>query len=168
MTDTEIHERPRESQALGYAAAIYGSIVATSIVGALRVTHAPPSESTTALAATLVVLWLLHTWAAVSGERIHAGHRLSLRRVKKLAREEWPIVEAGIGPVIALALGWAGVLDEDLATRLAIGIGIVQLFAWGFVLGRRVYNGWFGALVSGVANGALGVVLVALEIAVSH
>jgi hypothetical protein len=166
MTETPTHHEP--SGARDYAAAIYGSIVATAIVGALRETDVSASELTVDVFATVVVFWLAHSWAAIAGERIHTGHRLSVHRVRALAREEWPMVEAGFGPVFALVLGWIGVLDEDDAARLAIGIGVVQLFAWGFVLGRRVYDTWFGAVLAGLGNGALGVVLVLLEIAVSH
>jgi hypothetical protein len=166
MTETPTHHEP--SRARDYAAAIYGSIVATAIVGALRETDVTARELTVDVAATMVVFWLAHTWAAIAGERIHMGHRLSLHRVRALAREEWPMVEAGFGPVFALVLGWIGVLDADDAARLVIGIGIVQLFAWGFVLGRRVYDTWLGAVLAGLGNGALGLVLVLLEIAVSH
>ena len=52
--------------------------------------------------------------------------------------------------------------------RIALAIGVVQLFAWGFVLGRRVYSSRLGALVAGAVNGVLGCLLVALEIAVTH
>ncbi len=116
----------------------------------------------------MVVFWLAHTWAAVAGERIHERHRLSAARVRALGREEWPMVEAGFAPVLALALGWIGVLDDDNAATLALTIGVVQLFAWGLLLGRRVYDRWFGALLAGLANGALGLALVGLEITVSH
>ena len=159
---------PRPSQARDYAAGIYGSIVATAIVGALRETDATAGEMTVSVLATMVVFWLAHTWAAISGERIEAGRALPRQRVRALASEEWPMVEAGFGPVLALVLGWTGVLDEDVAATIALAIGVIQLFSWGFLLGRRIYDRWLGAVLSGLANGLLGIGLVALEIAVSH
>ena len=166
MSETTSPHAP--SHGRDYAAAIYGSIVATAIIAALRGTQVSAGELTLDVLATMVVFWLAHTWAAVAGERIHTRHSLSAHRVRALASEEWPMVEAGFGPVFALALGWVGVLDEDDAAKLAIAIGVVQLFAWGFVLGRRVYHWWLGALLAGLGNGILGLALVALEIAVSH
>jgi hypothetical protein len=151
-----------------YAAGIYGSIVATSLIGALREAHVSSRDITLTVLATMVVFWLAHSWAAVAGERIHTGHMLSLHRVRAIANEEWPMVEAGFAPLIALALGWAGVLDAGTATTIALAIGIVQLFAWGFVLGRSVYHSWYGAALAGLANGLLGLVLVLLEVAVAH
>lgn len=166
MTDVPSAHEP--SPARDYAAGIYGSIVATAIIGALRETNVTAGELTVDVLATMVVFWLAHTWAAVAGERIHERHRLSAARVRALGREEWPMVEAGFAPVLALALGWIGVLDDDNAATLALTIGVVQLFAWGLLLGRRVYDRWFGALLAGLANGALGLALVGLEITVSH
>jgi hypothetical protein len=142
--------------------------VATAIVGALRQADVSAGELTVDVLATMVVFWLAHTWAAIAGERIHTGHMLARERVLALSREEWPMVEAGFGPVVALALGWTGVLGEEAAATAAIVIGVVQLFAWGFALGRRVYPRLLGAVLAAAANGVLGLLLVALEIAVSH
>ena len=165
MTETHLHE---PSPPTDYAGAIYGSIIATAFVGALHEAGVSSRDMTLEVAASMVVFWLAHTWASVAGERIHTRHRLSMHRVRTLGRKEWPIVEAGFAPVVALALGWIGVLGDDSAARLALAIGIVQLFAWGFVLGRRVYPGWLGASAAALGNGLVGLVLVGLEIAVAH
>ena len=151
-----------------YAGAIYGSILATSLIGALRQADVTSKEITLEVGATMIVFWLAHTWAAIAGERIHLGHGLLWHRVRVLAREEWPIVEAGFVPLAALALGWIGVLDSTQATRVALILGVGQLFVWGFVLGRRVYNGWLGATLAALGDGAVGVVLVLLEIWITH
>ena len=46
-------------------------------------------------------------------------------------------------------------LSASNGARLAIAIGVVQLFGWGFVLGRRVYGRRLGGLLAGAGNGAL-------------
>jgi len=163
MSETPTYHEP--SLARDYAAAIYGSIIATAVIGALRETDATAHELAIDVGATMVVFWLAHTWAAVAGERIHMAHRLSAHRVRALAGEEWPMVEAGFGPLLVLVLGWIGVIGDDTAAKIALAVGIVQLFAWGFFLGHRVYKTWIGALLAGLSNGVLGLLLVALEIA---
>jgi hypothetical protein len=157
-----------EVQAAHYAAAIYGSIVATAIIGALYGKDVAPRDMTIEVAATMVVFWLAHTWAAIAGERIHVGHGLGTRRILTLAGEEWPMVESGFAPVIALFLAWIGVLSAANGAKLALAIGIVQLVAWGFVLGRRVYGRRLSAFAAGAGNGLLGLLLVGLEIVVTH
>ena len=173
MSDTtggEQHEHHHAFQGGGgdYAAAIYGSIVATALIGALNGANVAAREIWLSVLTTMVVFWLAHTWAAITGERIHERHMLSAKRIRALGAEEWPMVEAGFGPLAALALGWIGVLSDSTAARTAMAVGIIQLFFWGFVLGRRVYNTRRGAVMAGLGNGALGLVLVLLEIAVSH
>jgi hypothetical protein len=160
------HHEPR--LATDYAGAIYGSIVATALIGALRETDITAKEMTLNVAGTMIVLWIAHTWAAIAGERIHLGHGFLGHRVKALGREEWPIVEAGFVPLIPLVLGWMGVLSLHDAALLAIALGIGQLFLWGFVLGRRVYHTWLGAILAALGDGAVGVVIVLLEIWVNH
>ena len=151
-----------------YAAAIYGSIVTTSLVAALWEQHASSGTMTLTLLSTMLVFWVAHVWSAVAGERIHAGEGFPAAGVVELAREEWPMVEAVFAPVAALALAWAGVLDRDDGAKLALAIGVVQLFAWGMMVGRRAYSGRLAAVLAGAANGVLGVALVALEVAVIH
>ena len=160
--------RASDAHAAGYAAAIYGSIVATAIVGALWGKNVSAQDMTIEVLATMIVFWLAHTWSEIAGERIHTGHTVSRRRMLALGRAEWPMVESGFAPVVALALAWIGVISDDKAAKIAIALGIVQLFAWGFVLGRRVYSRRLGALLAGAGNGLLGLALVALEIVVSH
>jgi hypothetical protein len=38
--------------------------------------------------------------------------------------------------LLALSLGWAGALPTLMAVRLAIGLGVVALLAWGLVIAR--------------------------------
>ena len=77
-------------------------------------------------------------------------------------------MEATLAPVVVLLLGWIGVLSESTAEDLALIVCVVQLFAWGLAVGLRAYDHWVGALLSGFANGALGLMVVSLEVAVLH
>jgi hypothetical protein len=151
-----------------YAAAVYGSIVAAAAIGAFREENARPQDVALALLGTMVVFWIVHVWAEVQGERIHYGTPFSLHQLRLVAWSEWPLVEAGFGPTVFLFLGWAGVINETLAQDLALVACVVQLFAWGFFLGHRASEHWWSAVASGVTNGALGLLLVGLEISVLH
>jgi hypothetical protein len=166
MTETSTHHEPRP--ATDYAGAIYGSIIATALIGALREADVTAKQLTLDVAATMLIFWIAHTWAAIAGERIHLGHGLLWHRVKALGREEWPIVEASFLPIVALVLGWVGLLAEDTAAKLALAIGIGQLCFWGFVLGRRVYGTRLGAGLAALGDGAIGIVIVLLEVWAHH
>jgi hypothetical protein len=148
-----------------YKAAVYGSVVVAALLGALRAEDADAHHMALAVISTTVVFWLAHVWAGVVSERLVLGHGYIRHHFRDQAKEEWPLVQAGFVPVFPLLLGWAGVVADDTASDVAMAFAIVQLVAWGFAVGRRSHEGRGLALLSGVVTGALGVVIVLLEIA---
>ena len=166
---SELPEVFVEDKADHYAAAVYGSIVAAALIEAFRGEHAHAETTALAVLSTMGVFFLAHVWSAIVGERLHRRERrLGWRRVVQIARAEWPLVEASFAPVFVLILGWAGVLSDNAAEELALIVCIVQLFGWGLAVGLRAYDHWVGALLSAFANGALGLMVVSLEVAVLH
>lgn len=148
----------------GYAAAIYGSIVATAFVGAEFEAHVDARFLTLSLLATMLVLWLAHLWSeSVSGGV--AGNRGELRAI---AAAEWPFVEASLLPVAMLALAWAGAWSRQTGVVLALAAGIVQLAGWGLAAGLRSHERLGRAIVRGVVDAALGLAIVWLEIGIHH
>jgi hypothetical protein len=62
------------------------------------------------------------------------------------------------------AAGAVGLFGERLAVLLALWNGVVQLVGWGIDVGRRRGQAW-PALLTGLINGAFGLVVVVLEVA---
>jgi hypothetical protein len=151
-----------------YTAAVYGSIIAAALLGAFQEEHVSSSSTALALDSTMAVFWLAHVWSAIVGERIHLGIDFTMGHAGEIARAEWPLVESAFGPTAVLLLGWAGLFGHDAASTIALVLCVLQLVGWGFLVGRRAYDHWWSALLSGVINGVLGIALVALEIAVLH
>ncbi|HEY2957857.1 MAG TPA: hypothetical protein VGM21_06560 [Actinomycetota bacterium] len=48
--------------------------------------------------------------------------------------------------------------------RLALWNGVVQLVGWGIDVGRRRWQAWPAALLTGLVNGVFGVVIILLEV----
>jgi hypothetical protein len=116
----------------------------------------------------MLVFWLAHVWSQVTGERIYHGTRFAPQLALAIARSEWPLIEAALGPTLVLLLGWAGLVTDHAALNLALAICGLQLVGFGFIVGKRAYNRWYYAALSAVANGLLGLSLVALETIVLH
>jgi hypothetical protein len=161
-----VRNNPR--QANFYAAAVYGSIIAAGLVTALRQEHASPTSTLLALVTSQVVLWLAHVWSTSVGEQLDPGATFGRDRVMLIARAEFPLVESGLFPGVVLFLGVIGVLSADKASVIAIVVCDLELFAWGFAAGRSAFDRWYEALASGLANGLLGLGLVALELHFVH
>jgi hypothetical protein len=168
MPDPTSTPPEHEDRADFYAAAVYGSILAASLIAVFRAEHDSAQTTAFALLGTMAVFWLAHAWSAILGERIHLGREVGSRRALAIARSEWPLVEAAFAPAAVLVLGWIGVLETKTAENLALGSCIVQLFVWAFAVGRKAYIDWWAALLAGIAAGLLGLGLVWLEITVVH
>ena len=151
-----------------YAAAIYGSILAVAFITIFRQEHAAPEAVALSVLGTMVVFFIAHVWSSILGWRLHHRERVTFARIQRIARAEWPLLEAGAVPILVLVLGWIGVISPSHAEDLALAVCIIQLFAWGFVVGLRTYDLLWVALLAGFVDGALGLVIVALEIRVVH
>lgn len=152
-----------------YAAAVYGSIVAASLLAAFRQEHDSAKTTLGALFTTLLVFWLRHVWSTIVGERLSDGQAFTGARALAVARSEWPLMEASFVPSVALLLGWAGVFSRNLSIDIGLWFCIAQLLGWGIAVGHRAYpDRWRPALLTGLVDGALGVAIVGLELLILH
>ncbi len=149
--------------------AIYGTILVTAVVAV-----ASNNEETGALAGALgilvttLVFWLAHVYASLLAHRVTMKQQPSWKEVRQLAREEWPLVQAGILPALILLLGAAGLYGRDTAFTIAMWSGVAILFFWGALYARQEGAGPAGMLLSGVFNSALGLVIVVMKALVTH
>ncbi len=159
---------PESGHAEYYAAAVYGSIIAASLIVPFFEQHGSAETVALTLLSTMAVFFLAHVWSTVVGERIHSGSPYSVHHTMDVARAEWPLIESTFGPVIVLTLGWAGRLERQHrgAPRARhLPARAVRLGRRGRPEGlRRLGPG----LLSGVVNLALGVGLISLEVSVFH
>ena len=149
-----------------YGAAVYGSVLAAALLGALRHTHTDARAATISLVGSMLVFWLAHAWSEVIGERVAAGRLFERERILEIARAEWPLVEAALVPAVPLVLAWAGLWSRNLGVDLALGAAVLQLVGWGAAAGHRSETSWPVALLIGAVDGALGIGIVALELAI--
>ena len=148
---------------------IYGTIVVISVViaGAKIYPHAP-GHVAAFVAVTTFVLWLAHVYAHGLAQSVTHDQHLSPSELGDVVREEASILEAGVPPIVALLLGAAGVLSEEAAVWLAIGLGLAVLALQGFVFARIERLGWSATAVVVALNVGLGVLLIWLKLLVGH
>jgi hypothetical protein len=148
------------------SSAIYGTLLVTVLVAAQARADADVRLVGLVIAVGVLVFWLTDVWAGIVGLGVRGP--LSRERVIEVAREESPMLLAALPPILALAvapLGWATV---DAALNLALAVAVIQLFLWGLAVGFATGRGWGIALLVGLVDLVLGLVIVGLKLAVIH
>jgi hypothetical protein len=115
---------------------------------------------------TLLVFWLAHVYSAILERGLLQG-RLRGSAIRDTVVDELAMIEAPVLSVLFLLLGAAGLLDHRLAVNLALANGVVELYAWGVAVARRLGWSWPAALAFGLVDAAFGVVIILLK-AVLH
>jgi hypothetical protein len=115
---------------------------------------------------TMLVFWAAHAYAEVISRHVERAWPLPWREVRGAMVHEWPIAQSALPAAVALGLGAIGVLGYDASVNLAIGIGVVALFGWGLVIGRRQQLGWPATLGVSAVSGGFGLLLILLEVLV--
>jgi hypothetical protein len=148
---------------------IYGTIVVLAVVvaGAKAYPHDAARIAAVAVV-TSVALWLAHVYAHALGHSVAHDEHLSLTELGRIARREGSIVEAAVPPVGALLLGAFGVISTHAAVWAAIALGLVVLAVQGVEFARVEKLGWAGTIGVVAANLALGGLLIALKLVLTH
>ncbi|MFD3402126.1 hypothetical protein ACFWUU_15660 [Kribbella sp. NPDC058693] len=161
--------RREQQPASDYAGAIYGSLLAASVVAGTGPGQEPPhpAQLTILLLATGVVFWLSHVYAHLVGER-SARALVSAHAFRAAARRDWPIVQAAVPPAAAVAIGAAVGMSDSGAAWLALAVAVGSQVGWASYV-AAVGGATRGRLVIVAAvNLVLGLLIVLLKAALTH
>jgi hypothetical protein len=150
------------------AGVVYGTIVAMATLTAAYVNVKAPWKLAAIVWTTLFVLWIAHLYSHALAESLARGKRLDRAELKAVARRELGILLAAAGPSFALLLGAIGILQLSTSVWFALGIGLAILGVEGLRYARLENLGLAATLGVTAVNLALGSLVVALKIAVTH
>ena len=162
QTGSRWHER------LDATGAVYGSLLAASVVvgQAPLQESVPPVELAVILLATGAVFWLVHVYSRTLGHYVIDG-RFHRHRLAHVMREESPIILAAIPPALAaLIVGAIG--NASAAAWWAFFVAIAGQVIWAIVAAREAGQPSIGVFLAAAVNLGLGLILVALKVAISH
>ena len=151
------------------AGAVYGTIVVLGVLAAGSDSASIDAwELDVLMVATVLVLWVAHVYAHALAASLASGLRLDAAAITSLARREIPIVLAAVGPALVLLLGVFGLVSDEAAAWLAVGVGSLTLAIMGFRYARIASLGLLGTIVVVGANLSLALLIAALKVAVEH
>jgi hypothetical protein len=152
----------------GVASTVYGTIVVMAALTAAYASSRDASQTAAIVSSTALVLWVAHVYAHGLSESIVLSRRMTREELVTLVRRERGILLAAIVPTGALVLGAIGLFRESTAVWIALGVGLLTLAAEGVRFARLERLGRLGTLVVTSLNVGLGLLVVALKIAVAH
>jgi hypothetical protein len=148
---------------------VYGTITALVVIGALDSAQLGSARSATVVViGTAIATWLAHTFAAVIGLHVRERRPVQHHEMVHAFRQSWRIVTAAIPVTVVLIIADAGAVSLRVALGLATAIGVAQLLAVAVIAARRSGFTVFGIIAYAATATAIGLLIVAIEIAVFH
>jgi hypothetical protein len=171
MPPATIDPRPtappdREAVERDYSAAVYGSLLVTTLIAVQWRSDVSPTFVAASLVISVVVFWLTHTWSRIVDRRVHGP--ISREGVVVLARDEAPMLAPAILPAVLLTLVRLDVYSIEVGEGLALAVSLGQLFLWGLAVGRAGHSPWPTAVVIALVDLLLGLLVVGLKLLVLH
>lgn len=165
VTGPELPER--EAGRGDYSGAVYGSLLAASVVvGAGTLGKFPRLELAVLLLGTGIVFWAAHVFARLFGARM--VHHLSWGVIRSTAKEERPIIKAAVPPAVAALIApWLGLGPQGIAW-LALAVALIGQVGWATVAASRAGASRRMMMLAGAINLLLGLLIVLLKVALAH
>jgi hypothetical protein len=120
------------------------------------------------LGVTAAVFWLAHVYAHSLAHVVAQDRHLSFAELRRIGRHESSILEAALPPLAALLLAAFGLISTKAGVWIAYGLGLGVLIVSGLIFARVERLGGVATLLVVTLNVALGVLLVALKLVVTH
>ena len=153
------------SQTRDYTSAVYGSVLAATVVVSSGY-HRSPVSLAVLLVVSGVVFWLAHVYAATVAT-VHGGWRAPA--VRTGLAEEWPVAAVAIPPALAaLVCGWLAPNGAIVAVWAALVMALVEQQVWGLISARRAELQGLVLARTFALNIAVGLVIVSLKLWLPH
>ncbi|WP_329586350.1 hypothetical protein OG500_35330 [Kitasatospora sp. NBC_01250] len=151
-----------------YAGAVYGSLLAASVIAASSTAGKfPRFETVVLLLVTGLVFWVAHVYARLAGER-SVGRRIDWPQVRDVGRVEWSITEAAVLPAAVVAVSPLLGLGLTATGWLALAVAVAQQVAWAYLGALHASASRRSAALEAAVNLVLGLVIVAAKAGLSH
>ncbi|MFF3466232.1 hypothetical protein ACWCQN_09735 [Streptomyces sp. NPDC001984] len=166
--DDRPSRQPPETARTDYTGAVYGSLLAASVVaGASAQSQFPRLHLVLLLLCTGLVFWAAHAYAHLVGDRPR-HEPVTWREIRHVCAREWPIAQAAILPAVAVAISPLLSLSLRGGAWLALGVAVGQQVLWASAAVLRAGASRPTVVSAGAVNLVLGLIIVAAKAALQH
>jgi hypothetical protein len=162
----ETSNRELEQRSHRIAGAVYGTILATSVVAAAGADTSQLYRTLIIVAVTSLVFWLAHVYSQILAARMLLTRGLRREEMRAIAVSEWPMLQSSWPILLVLLLGVLGIIDKSTASYAAVWAGIVALLIYGFVAARQEQLSFGRQVLATLINVAFGLAILTLKILV--
>ena len=144
--------------------ALYGLIIVTATLVAEKQHIDEAAQAMGMLVGIALVLVLAHTYSALMAARIADKGPLGEVGRRLVLLDNLPVALAILVPLLLFGLAGLSVIPLQTAYAVSIWFSLIALFGVGVYQGRAASMTWGRALGSGAAAGAIGVLVIAVEV----
>lgn len=145
-----------------YAGAIYGTILSMAVISTASKSDAGPILIACWATATAVVFWLAHAYSTFVAAGL-VETQAPGRAILDALRHDWPMVQGAVIPAALMLLAPLGLVSEDAAGYIAVGTGVLVLFAAGLYMGYLQRLTRWRMLLIASTNAVIGLMIVGLK-----
>jgi hypothetical protein len=151
------------------AGSVYGTIVVLAVLaGEAGAFEHQLLKLDAIVLASVLILWIAHTYAHGLGESIRLGRRLTNDELTAIVSRELAIPLASVLPLVAITIGALRVVEDSIAVWVAIAIGAVTLAIQGSRFARIERLSLAGTIAAVAINMGLVLLIVGLKVLVTH
>ncbi|MCZ4121303.1 hypothetical protein [Streptomyces sp. H39-S7] len=151
-----------------YAGAVYGSLLAASVIAAASsVGEFPRLETVVLLLVTGLVFWAVHVYARLTGERT-VGRSITWSETWRIGRSEWSMVEAAVLPSAVVALSPVLGLSLTATGWTALLVAVAQQVTWSYFGALHASGSRRRGATEAAVNLVFGLIIVAAKSLLGH
>ena len=160
---------PDEDSAERLQEFVYGTITALVAIGALDGKNLGSARSAIiVVVGTAFATWLAHSFAAVIGVHVRERRAVERHEIVTTFRHSWRIVTAAVPAGVVLVIAGFGWIPLRAALLVATAVGVLQLLVVAGTAARRSQFTVVGIVAYAATATTIGLVIVAIELAVFH
>jgi hypothetical protein len=156
--------RTAEVERARVAAAVYGTVLVLAVLTYLSEDEdLGRGDIAAAMIGTGLAYFSAHVYVDFLAARLTGARERTFVLLRRVLREEWPLLQAMLVPAVPLVLSGLGVWSRSTGVDVATVVAFAELLGWGYAAGRRAQGTLMGGVISASVAGVLGLVVVELK-----